>query len=415
WQKDVAPNSLQTFNLPATYGLKGTGKSNAQYRVVSNTPITAYQFNPLDNEGVFSNDASVLLPTSGVGTEYYVATLPDTGSFKGYFAVAPTFAEGPTTVTITPSAATEAGGLVLAMVAGQEREVTVNPGDVLHVRSASAGGDLTGTHITSDRAIVVMSGHVAAVTGTKCCADHLEQQMAPVATWDKEYVIGRSMERGNEPDYFVVVAQAANTQVTVFPAVTNPSTVTLGKGQKWSFTSKSHVRISANQPVMVAQFLASSQEAGADGQSCVSTPDCPKGYDCLFGACGSSLCFSENDCGPGHTCAGGGCTPIGDPALILAVPSSQWQKSYVFLSPDSYVEDYVNVVIESGGQVVLDGGPFPASPEAIGNTSFVTLRAKVSDGQHRISADKPFSITVYGYDRDVSYGYPGGLGLTTKN
>ena len=30
---------------------------------------------------------------------------------------------------------------------------------------------------------------------------------------------------------------------------------------------------------------------------------------------------------------------------------------------------------------------------------------------HRLSATEPVSIVVYGYSRDVSYAYPGGLNL----
>ena len=39
-------------------------------------------------------------------------------------------------------------------------------------------------------------------------------------------------------------------------------------------------------------------------------------------------------------------------------------------------------------------------------------RRPIVDGVHRIYADAPIGIVVYGYDQYVSYGYAGGLNLT---
>ena len=58
------------------------------------------------------------------------------------------------------------------------------------------GADLTGTIITSDKPIGVFGGHEAAVSGTQCCADHIEQQLFPVATWGKTYIATKSFPRG---------------------------------------------------------------------------------------------------------------------------------------------------------------------------------------------------------------------------
>jgi hypothetical protein len=124
-------------------------------------------------------------------------------------------------------------------------------------------------------------------------------------------------------------------------------------------------------------------------------------------------CYSNNECPSGHSCSDGYCAPIGDPTMILAVPAEQFMESYVFLTPDAYVQDYLNVIAPLNAQtVVLDG--IQISPNQfvpIGNSGFGVLRTKVQDGAHTIWSDKKIGILVYGYDDDVSYGYPGGLGL----
>ena len=38
-------------------------------------------------------------------------------------------------------------------------------------------------------------------------------------------------------------------------------------------------------------------------------------------------------------------------------------------------------------------------------------RLKVGDGVHSLDASAPVGVVVYGYDDDVSYGYPAGLDL----
>ena len=46
----------------ADQSLDYSGIETKAYKLVSSAPIVAYQFNPLDNVGVFSNDASLLIP-----------------------------------------------------------------------------------------------------------------------------------------------------------------------------------------------------------------------------------------------------------------------------------------------------------------------------------------------------------------
>ena len=71
----VPAKGLQVINLPdKSWGVPnqnqdGSNINKKAYRIQSSQPIVAYQFNPLSNFGVFSNDASLLLPTGSIGKE----------------------------------------------------------------------------------------------------------------------------------------------------------------------------------------------------------------------------------------------------------------------------------------------------------------------------------------------------------
>ncbi len=98
--------------------------------------------------------------------------------------------------------------------------------------------------------------------------------------------------------------------------------------------------------------------------------------------------------------------------MILGVPTEQWQDTFVFLVPEHYEVDYVNVVTPISATLTLDGQVVPAgSVQPVAGTDYGLYRAEVSDGVHSLKASEPVSLVVYGYDGAVSYGYPGAMGL----
>ena len=85
----IPPLQLVTLNLP-DLGLSGSSTGKFAYSIQSNSPIVAYQFNPLDNVNVFSNDASLLLPMNALGTDYRVMTRAHSQQdHSGYLALWP--------------------------------------------------------------------------------------------------------------------------------------------------------------------------------------------------------------------------------------------------------------------------------------------------------------------------------------
>lgn len=368
----VAPGALHVFELPRA-DVDGTSLAPVAYRIESDRPVTAHQFNPLGNVLVYSNDASLLLPTSALGDEYRAMAWPQSaaGALPGFVAVV-AIAEGPTSITVTPSAATVAGGSIPALAAGQTFTQTLNRFEVLALQTGALNADLSGTAITSDERVAVFAGAECAYVplGVTAC-DHLEEQMIPVASWGKTYVAGKSKPRGTEPDVWRVMASVNGTTVTTDPL--QPGTpATLAAGEVIEFETEESFVIVAGAPVQVGQYLVG-QDYGFGG---------PTGF-------------------------------TGDPAFIVAVPVEQFRTEYLFLTPPNYAHDSITIVGPTGVTATLDGAAVAGFQETSPGSGWSVVTLTVSDGVHRLQSSEPVGLTVTGYDQYVSYGYPGGLNLST--
>src|SRR5690606_11563083 len=72
----IPPGALHVFKFCNSLGLTSQGNTKGiGYRIESDRPVTAYQYNPLDNSNpVYSNDASLLFPTHVLDTDYTAIT-----------------------------------------------------------------------------------------------------------------------------------------------------------------------------------------------------------------------------------------------------------------------------------------------------------------------------------------------------
>lgn len=407
----IAPNNLNVFRTAADQHVEDTGRSNGfAFRVTSDVPVIAYQFNPIDSASQYSNDASLLLPRHTLHGTNYVASWRhlQVVSWSGYLTVVG--AQDGTSVTIRVTTSTLAGGGIPALSAGGTYTTTINEGDVLQIATAAPNLDLTGSLVTTT------GGRVAVFGGTECadvpqacawcrtatggtlpsthgantCAwcDHIEEQMFPVNTWGQNYIAARTPRRSTgtavEAAFWRVLASVNATTVTInapgmtlrFPPGT-PVPYTLNAGQYLEFqmtgpaATPGDALITANNPIMVVQYI--------EGQECTNVG------------------------------AGSG----GDPAMILMVPVEQYLPGYVFQVPSTYTSNFVAVIRRTGESVTLDGSAV---------TGFITVapgyevaRPAVSPGVRRITGSAPFGILGVGYSPYVSYGYMGGLRLQVIN
>lgn len=448
--------SLTVFKLgPREVDGKATGEethtafTRSAYRIKSSVPVVVYQFNPLENVNVFSNDASVLKPVEalvdrpGEMHDAYVAlgwpqTIASTddpetnfssdteSNLRAFLTIVGTREN--TTIQVEPNADIVAGGPIEATPMGETLEVELGPFDVLNLETGGFNADFTGSLIRADQPVVVFSGSEASdapwfetIAERQCCADHLEEQLDPIRTAGKHYVVTvganrtLALERAGadigveaQREFFRVVAVTeGGAELTVTVPELGKRSLKLAAKRDWvEFTSSSHFELESDRPVMVGSISPS--------QTAANIPS--------------------------------GSFPGGDPSFMILPPTEQFRHSYVFLTPDKYVFDFIRVIAEPETEMLFDGQPFDRALDcdrAAGDGLDRATRGEAlprfwvytcqlgfpiidpdidanevvqdgdqNDGVHRLEADRPVGLLVDGFDDFVSYAYAGGTDLT---
>lgn len=452
----VPPNDLRTLEINPTFvpaeqtSIAGTGVNlDSAFRIVSNVPVTAYQFNPLNNtDAAYSNDASLLLPINGLGTDYIIATADgmlggdshdqtivyNWGAFVTVVAI-----EDNTEVTVTPTWEIQGGGDIEAGT--DPVSIILNRFDVLNIESmptdgpgeiTPGNGNLSGTYVHATSNVAVFSGNVATIVpyamDGDCCADHVEEQMIPLSAWGRQLVVAHGMPRrpnegDAEPEYYRITGGNPADGLDVItisysPEAPNGAPTQLHQGESVEFSATEDFIVDADGPVMVTSYFVSSHYSAPEIEDVVILGIPTKDY---------VPCFTQNECAnlpyaalcqiSGFT---GVCVPIGDPSMMIVPPVEQFRDSYVFLAPLDYIADAITVIAPMGTGLTLDGAPITDPLISVGEiegTEYGVLRVLVPDGTHRLTADggAEVGLLVYGMDRDVSYGYLGGLDLEEIN
>jgi len=107
-----------------------------------------------------------------------------------------------TRVRITTTARIVAGGPVEETPIGGVVEAVLGPYEVLNLETDDFDADFTGTIVEADGPIAVFVGseasdapRFATLADRDCCADHLEEQLAPTRTAGKAFAVPHSPSR----------------------------------------------------------------------------------------------------------------------------------------------------------------------------------------------------------------------------
>lgn len=391
----IAPGALRVFKFGNSLGITSIGNTEGlAYRIESDLPVTAYQYNPLDNSNpVYSNDASLLFPTHVLDNDYTAITgdaLWMVNANGGAFVTA-VATEDDTTVTFyPPTGATMYPGNNVAVLARGET-YTMMSNEVTAVWQTDAGiGNLSGLRVASDKPVAVFSGNVCSWEPTPaldCCCDHLEHQMLPLTAWGEAYIVSKAAPASGSEDDNVrvrIVGSFDNTTLSYSPAAPPGAPMSIDAYETVVFTSTSSFIVTGDQPFAVAEFLMSNEAVTVD-----PTPDNPD--DNFF---------------------------VGDPAMILVPPMVQFQGEYVFQVPAEYESNWVTVLRPAGAEVELDGLSIAdaATWQNVGafeGTTWQRGHFPISFGPHRVesTASEGVGILVVGYDVAVSFGFAGGSGV----
>jgi hypothetical protein len=427
----IPANSIAPITLPWVPALKGpdfnqeTVVSNpgpsrivakGAYHLTATLPVSVYQFNALEYEieagapcpgygdsGAgphcysYSNDAALLLPTNVLTGNYGVLAWPSFGATPGFMAITATADN--THVTIFPAGRVQgvpdSGPEFLNR--GDKYTYTLDTGDVLEmfsdvgdVNKPVYNEDLSGSIIQADQPVMAYGGHDCTyIPENKKACDHLETSLFPIETLGSQYIVSLPHTPHGEHEWVRILGLYDNTTVAFDPPVSGRSGAIINAGEVLELKDvASSFAILANGRIFVTQYMYGEYATVAEGGTPV--PD------------------------------------LGDPSESAAITLTQYRSTYTFLAPQTYEENWIDILAPTGTVVTLDGVDIPTSAFSadaggagagqVGGQPFTVAhqllpKTSTSTGGHEVHSDNPFGLVVYGYGSRTSYMYPGGLDL----
>jgi hypothetical protein len=301
-----------------------------------------------------------------------------------YFVVTATSDGTNVSVKLGPKGMVVAGGGISAAPAGGTLTFALNAGDVAEVVGGSGRDyDFSGSLLSADKPVQV-------ITGVPCidfpldviACDHVEETVFPSQTLGKHYVVTTPTgPKANKVGHVVrLYGNVDGTTLTYKPSQPPgcPSTLSAGEVVDCGELLSSDFEVKGTHEFGIAMFMIGASKADPDFN-------------------GNSQAVLQ-----------------GDPSQTFAVTVEQYRLNYVFLAPNDYKTNFVDVIAPAGTKVDLDSTEVTSKLTPIAGTDFLIGRLQLvnaGDGVHVLKADKPVGIQVLGYGDYTTYMFPGGLNL----
>lgn len=345
------------------------GTHNNTIQLSSPEPITAALL--LDRQ--FASEAYAAIPDTMLGFEYMVPGVHEVeegSSIEGGSIITVIGIHDDTRVTITPSVGT------LARPAGVPFTITLDRGEAHQILTDPfVDVDFTGTTVLADKPCGVVSGAACADFnfGVEHRCNPLMEQLPHVDAWGTLFVVAPFHRQ--DVGLFRILARCDNTVITIR---NNEVIATLNRGEVHQVLLDAVYRVSASQPVLMAQMVTSTSRGLQD----------------------RSVAY-------------------GDPSMTIVPPVEQYGQAYrVHLPPLTARQDagspvgwrhYMHIMFDAAAEpgLLLDGAPPTWLSRAVQGPLIVGI-AEVGLGRHEVNATLPVGVITYGYTVSDAYGFSPG-------
>ena len=350
------------------------------------------------NEESASTDAFLALPkiVTKTGTYEYFVMSAESSSLSGSTGARSFFAiitnEDDTTITINPKAVVRVPFAPSRFLPGRETTATIlNKGTIIAGVNRT---DFTGTRITSNKPLTLTSGHGCThlpINLPNC--DHMVEYFPPTEAWGMKFFLVPLKTRSADGYRIMTSKDSTRCQVMCNDKAGNPShseeivLQNAGDFRQFIYSNDRFCCVECNRPCLMVQYSLSS------------------GYD------------NNNE---------------SDPFMSMIPPVQQYSKDYETIFFENQIVDTKSTPVQFDVQMNLVV-PVECSPTGLrfdGNSlvgvTFADIKCNDSSvcgrgtqfdptedtGVHTLTHIDPnckFMFTIYGWDRENSYGYVAGM------